>query len=25
VSLAVVLYGVHTARQMRRENFRPLD
>jgi len=25
VSLAVVLYGVHTARQMRRENLRPLD
>jgi putrescine transport system permease protein len=25
VSLAVVLYGVHTARQMRRENFRPQD
>ncbi len=25
VSLAVVLYGVHTARQRRRENFRTLD
>jgi putrescine transport system permease protein len=25
VSMAVVLYGVHTARQMRREAYRPLD
>ena len=25
VSVAVVLYGVHTARQMRREAYRPLD
>jgi putrescine transport system permease protein len=25
VSMAVVLYGVHTSRQMRREAYRPLD
>jgi len=25
VSVAVVLYGVYTARQMRREAYRPLD